>query len=87
MRTERNRTPQQLWILGLHQIENDTDVALTRLNMSLISVASGKPRLTTMQRGSTWCVMGGMLPQDIFLHSLFHILETSETLVTKFNIL
>ena len=55
---------EQLWILGLHQIEDDTDMALTSLNVSLISVA---------------CIQANQdLPQcrGCIVHSLVHILET-----------
>ena len=34
MRTEGNRTPQQLWILGLQSVAND-DMAICGLNISL----------------------------------------------------
>lgn len=34
IRTERNRTPQQLWILGLHQVDDNQDTAVTGLNVS-----------------------------------------------------
>ena len=33
LRTERSRTPQQLWILGFHSVEDTDDVAVTGLNV------------------------------------------------------
>lgn len=41
MRTERNRTPKQLWILGLHRIDDHSDMAMTGLNVSIAAAIEG----------------------------------------------
>ena len=37
IRTEKNKTPMQLWVLGLSSIEDENDDALIGLNVSILS--------------------------------------------------